>query len=36
MLSTDRLINSLQNSWLLRDSSVPARKQDFITGDSHE
>ena len=36
MLSTDRLINSLQNSWLLRDSSVPAKKQDFITGDSHE
>jgi len=36
MLSTDRLINSLQNSWLLRDSTPPAVKQDFITGDSHE
>jgi len=36
MFSTDRLINSLQNTWLLRDSSAPARKQDFINGDSHE
>ena len=36
MLSTDRLINSLQNTWLLRDSSAPAGKQDFINGDSHE
>ncbi|MBL0226431.1 MAG: MCE family protein [Geobacteraceae bacterium] len=36
MLSSDRLINSLQNSWLLRDSSVPVRKQDLITGDSYE
>jgi phospholipid/cholesterol/gamma-HCH transport system substrate-binding protein len=36
MLSTDRLINSLQNSWLLSDSSVPVKKQDFITGDSNE
>lgn len=36
MFSTDRLINSLQNTWLLRDSATPARKQDFIGGDSHE
>jgi phospholipid/cholesterol/gamma-HCH transport system substrate-binding protein len=36
MFSTDRLINSLQNTWLLRDSSAPARKQEFIKGDSHE
>ena len=36
MLSTDRLINSLQNTWLLRDSTAPAVKQGFISGDSHE
>jgi phospholipid/cholesterol/gamma-HCH transport system substrate-binding protein len=36
MLSTDRLINSLQNTWLLRDSSAPAAGQGFIRGDSHE
>jgi phospholipid/cholesterol/gamma-HCH transport system substrate-binding protein len=36
MLSTDRLINSLQNTWLLRDTSSTAGKQGFITGDSHE
>ena len=36
LLSTDRLINSLQNTWLLRDTAVPAGKQDFISGDSHE
>lgn len=36
MLSTDRLINSLQNTWLLRDSTAPAGKHDFIPGDSHE
>ena len=36
MLSTDRLINSLQNTWLLRDSKAQAGKQGFIRGDSHE
>lgn len=36
MLSTDRLINSLQNTWLLRDSTAPDRKESFISGDSHE
>ena len=36
MLSTDRLINSLQNSWLLRDTSTPAEKRSFIGGDSYE
>jgi phospholipid/cholesterol/gamma-HCH transport system substrate-binding protein len=36
MLSTDRLINSLQNTWLLRDSTAPVSKQNFIRGDSHE
>jgi phospholipid/cholesterol/gamma-HCH transport system substrate-binding protein len=36
MFSTDRLINSLQNTWLLRDSSAPAVRQDFIRGDSYE
>ncbi len=36
MFSTDRLINSLQNNWLLRDNSAPAQRQDFIRGDSHE
>jgi len=36
MLSTDRLINSLQNTWLLRDSTTPDTRQDLIRGDSHE
>jgi phospholipid/cholesterol/gamma-HCH transport system substrate-binding protein len=36
MLSTDRLINSLQNTWLLRNSAAPAGKQGFIRGDSYE
>jgi phospholipid/cholesterol/gamma-HCH transport system substrate-binding protein len=36
MLSTDRLINSLQNTWLLRDTSAPVAGQGFIRGDSHE
>lgn len=36
MFSTDRLINSLQNTWLLRGSSAPAGQQDFIRGDSYE
>lgn len=36
MFSTDRLLNSLQNSWLLRDNSIPATRQDFIRGDSYE
>jgi phospholipid/cholesterol/gamma-HCH transport system substrate-binding protein len=36
MFSTDRLINSLQNTWLLRDNSAPAAQQDFIRGDSYE
>lgn len=36
MFSTDRLINSLQNTWLLRDSSARVVRQDFIRGDSYE
>lgn len=36
MLSTDRLINSLQNTWLLRAPAVSADRQDLIPGDSHE
>jgi hypothetical protein len=36
MLSADRLINTLQNTWLLRDSAAPAGKQGFINGDSYE
>jgi phospholipid/cholesterol/gamma-HCH transport system substrate-binding protein len=36
MFSTDRLLNSLQNTWLLRDQGVPSGKQGFIPGDSHE
>jgi phospholipid/cholesterol/gamma-HCH transport system substrate-binding protein len=36
MFSADRLINSLQNNWLLRDRSAPADRQDFIRGDSYE
>jgi phospholipid/cholesterol/gamma-HCH transport system substrate-binding protein len=36
MFSTERLVNSLQNTWLLRDAGTPAGKQIFINGDSHE
>ncbi|KAB0669840.1 MCE family protein [Oryzomonas sagensis] len=37
MFSTDKLLNSLQNTWLLRDSSPPpASNQLFIKGDSYE
>jgi phospholipid/cholesterol/gamma-HCH transport system substrate-binding protein len=36
MFSSDRLINSLQNSWLLRDNSAPAGRRDLIPGDSYE
>ena len=36
MLGTDRLINSLQNTWLLRDSSVPVFNQGITSGDSYE
>jgi len=36
LLSTDRLINSINNIWLFRDSSSPAGKQLFIRGDSYE
>lgn len=36
MFSTNRLINSLQNTWLLRDNSAPAARQDLIRGDSYE
>jgi phospholipid/cholesterol/gamma-HCH transport system substrate-binding protein len=36
MFSSDRLINSLQNSWLLRDNSAPAGRREFIHGDSYE
>jgi phospholipid/cholesterol/gamma-HCH transport system substrate-binding protein len=36
MFSTERLVNSLQNTWLLRDTATPAGKLIFINGDSHE
>ncbi len=36
MFGADRLINSLQNIWLLRDSSTPAVRKDLIRGDSYE
>lgn len=36
MFSTDRLLNSLQNTWLLRDESQPAGRSLLIQGDSHE
>jgi len=36
MFSSDRLINSLQNSWLLRGSGAVDAKPAFIQGDSHE
>jgi phospholipid/cholesterol/gamma-HCH transport system substrate-binding protein len=36
MFSTDRLLNTLQNSWLLRDNSAPSGRQQFIRGDSYE
>lgn len=36
LLSTDRLINSMQNIWLFRSSSQPASGGLFIRGDSHE
>lgn len=36
MFSTNRLINSLQNTWLLRDNSTPVTRQDLIRGDSYE
>jgi phospholipid/cholesterol/gamma-HCH transport system substrate-binding protein len=37
MLSTDRLINSINNIWLFKDSTTPAGKQQkFIRGDSYE
>ena len=36
LLSTDRLINSIQNIWLFRNTSQPATGNQFIRGDSHE
>jgi len=36
MLRTDQLLNSLQNSWLLRDNSPSQAKPTYIRGDSHE
>lgn len=36
MYSTDRLLNSLQNTWLLRDNSTATGRQDLIRGDSYE
>lgn len=36
MLSTDRLINSIQNIWLFRDGPSPTGGQLFIRGDSYE
>jgi len=36
LLSTDHLINSIQNIWLFRNTSQPADGRQFIRGDSHE
>lgn len=36
MLSTDRLINSIQNIWLFRDAPPPAGGRPYIRGDSYE
>ena len=36
LLSTDRLINSINNIWLFRDGSNPAGKQIINRGDSYE
>lgn len=36
MFSTNRLLNSLQNTWLLRDNTVPQGNQKLIRGDSYE
>jgi phospholipid/cholesterol/gamma-HCH transport system substrate-binding protein len=36
MFSTDRLMNSLQNTWLLRDNNAPPTRPEFIRGDSYE
>lgn len=36
MFSTDRLLKSLQNSWLLRDSGDSGSSGSFIRGDSYE
>lgn len=36
MLSSDRLVNSIRNVWLFRDSSTPADNKLFIRGDSYE
>lgn len=36
LLSSDKLINSIQNIWLLRDKGQPATNQPFIRGDSYE
>jgi len=36
LLSSDRLVNSIQNLWLFRDSSIPADNRLFIRGDSYE
>lgn len=36
MFSADRLLNTLQNNWLLRDNSAPAVRQELIRGDSYE
>lgn len=36
MLSTDRLVNSIQNLWLFRGSTPTAGKKLFINGDSNE
>ncbi len=36
MLSTDRLLNSIQNSWLFRDSSMPSGGTEFVRGGTHD
>jgi phospholipid/cholesterol/gamma-HCH transport system substrate-binding protein len=36
LLSTDRLINSIQNIWLFKNTSQPNGGRQFIRGDSHE
>lgn len=36
LLSTDHLINTIQNNWLFRSGSAPTGRSRFIRGDSHE
>lgn len=36
IFKTDRLLESLQNTWLLRDNNSLSQRPDYIHGDSHE